>query len=51
MNTWKDYCEVCKKETIWRFLDCEEHGRECNMRVCTDCGEGYPCEEGDIYIE
>lgn len=25
----------------WRWLNCEEHGEQCTMFVCTECGEGW----------
>lgn len=32
-----DYLSTCC-DAPTRFLDCEEHGRECNVIICTECG-------------
>ena len=33
--------EICK-HTKARWLECEEHGKECEEIVCCDCGESMP---------
>ena len=38
------YCEQCSRQTLVRFLDCEEHGRECNEIVCCGCGSSIASE-------
>lgn len=35
---WLEYCKQCKKETKHRFLNCEEHNKECDLAICCECG-------------
>ena len=32
-----DYLSWCHDAPV-RFLDCEEHGNECTVKVCIECG-------------
>ena len=41
------YCEECKKKTEARWLDCEEHGGDCQEVICCDCGSSI----NDKYVE
>jgi len=37
-EVWIEYCPECEKKTRHRYLDCEEHGKECDVVVCCECG-------------
>jgi len=37
-DVWLEPCSNCGKETLHRFLDCDEHRRECTLIVCCECG-------------
>jgi len=53
----KAYCKECieyaeknpnnsikfdeNKKTKFRFLDCEQHEKECDLIICCECGSDY----------
>jgi len=40
-DIWIEYCPECKRKTNHRYLDCEEHGEECDLIICCECGSDH----------
>ena len=38
---WREYCPECQKRTTHRYLDCEEHGKDCELTICCECGSNH----------
>lgn len=34
----EEYCETCEEVVVGRPVYCEEHGYECGLVVCVQCG-------------
>lgn len=44
MTTNIIFCKECDDNTMFRYLDCDEHESECNEIICCECGSSQSNE-------